>query len=421
MTEIILKEKLFHKDFVLVVIGQIISLFGNAIIRFALPLYLLKATGSAALFGITSACPVISAILLTPIGGIIADRVNKRNVMVILDFFTSFLMLTFLLLLGKVNLIALLIITLMILYGIQGAYQPAVQASIPVLQQEKNLLPANAIINQVNTLANILGPMLGGVVYGLWGIRAILILSIICFLLSAIMELFIKIPFQKKQSEKSFWFVAMDDLKESIHFITHKKSIILKIILILGLLNLFQTSMLLVGMPVIVTQTFGMSDEMYGYGQGAVGIGGLVGGILTGVFSSKLKFNKSYIFLMLATISLFPISYMIYLKENPMLSTIIMIPCCAFMVAVATMFSIQMLSFVQAQTPEKLTGKVISCVMMFSMCAQPIGQVLYGGLIQMFTDYIYLIFLITAIISVGITLMSKRIFSNVEDECKSEL
>lgn len=421
MTEIILKEKLFHKDFVLVVIGQIISLFGNAIIRFALPLYLLKATGSAALFGITSACPVISAILLTPIGGIIADRVNKRNVMVILDFFTSFLMLTFLLLLGKVNLIALLIITLMILYGIQGAYQPAVQASIPVLQQEKNLLPANAIINQVNTLANILGPMLGGVVYGLWGIRAILILSIICFLLSAIMELFIKIPFQKKQSEKSFWFVAMDDLKESIHFITHEKSIILKIILILGLLNLFQTSMLLVGMPVIVTQTFGMSDEMYGYGQGAVGIGGLVGGILTGVFSSKLKFNKSYIFLMLATISLFPISYMIYLKENPMLSTIIMIPCCAFMVAVATMFSIQMLSFVQAQTPEKLTGKVISCVMMFSMCAQPIGQVLYGGLIQMFTDYIYLIFLITAIISVGITLMSKRIFSNVEDECKSEL
>lgn len=421
MTEIILKEKLFHKDFVLVVIGQIISLFGNAIIRFALPLYLLKATGSAALFGITSACPVISAILLTPIGGIIADRVNKRNVMVILDFFTSFLMLTFLLLLGKVNLIALLIITLMILYGIQGAYQPAVQASIPVLQQEKNLLPANAIINQVNTLANILGPMLGGVVYGLWGIRAILILSIICFLLSAIMELFIKIPFQKKQSEKSFWFVAMDDLKESIHFITHEKSIILKIILILGLLNLFQTSMLLVGMPVIVTQTFGMSDEMYGYGQGAVGIGGLVGGILTGVFASKLKFNKSYIFLMLATISLFPISYMIYLKENPMLSTIIMIPCCAFMVAVATMFSIQMLSFVQAQTPEKLTGKVISCVMMFSMCAQPIGQVLYGGLIQMFTDYIYLIFLITAIISVGITLMSKRIFSNVEDECKSEL
>ena len=45
-----MKQKLFSKDFTLVVIGQIISLFGNATIRFALPLYLLNLTGSSALF-----------------------------------------------------------------------------------------------------------------------------------------------------------------------------------------------------------------------------------------------------------------------------------------------------------------------------------------------------------------------------------
>ena len=42
-----MKQRLFSRDFILVVIGQIISLFGNATIRFALPLYLLNQTGSA--------------------------------------------------------------------------------------------------------------------------------------------------------------------------------------------------------------------------------------------------------------------------------------------------------------------------------------------------------------------------------------
>ena len=93
---------LFKKDFVLVVIGQIISLFGNAAIRFAMPLYLLNQTGSSALFGTVTACAFIPAILLSPVGGIIADRVNKRNIMVILDFLTSIVILVFSLLMGKV-------------------------------------------------------------------------------------------------------------------------------------------------------------------------------------------------------------------------------------------------------------------------------------------------------------------------------
>lgn len=410
------KQNLFHKDFTLVVIGQIISLFGNAIVRFALPLYLLSITGSAALFGITSACSVIPGIILTPIGGIIADRVNKRNVMVILDFITSALMVTFLALMGTVNLVVLLIVTLMILYGIQGTYQPAVQASLPVLESEKNLLAANAVINQVSTLANILGPVLGGVLYGIWGIKSILILACLCFFVSAVMEIFIHIPFTKQKSEKSFVFIAVHDFKESLLFISREKPIISKIIMILALLNLFQTSLLLVAMPVVVTQTFGMSEKIYGYGQGAVAIGGLVGGILTGVLADKLKFYKNYLFLLVATITMFPIGLMIYFNGNPILSTWIMIPCCAIMVASAVIFQIQMMSFVQKQTPEHFVGKVISCVLTLSMCAQPIGQVIYGGLIERFSNHIYVIFFIAALITVVITFVSKGIFAVTKEE-----
>ena len=110
-----MQQKLFSKNFTLVVIGQIISLFGNATIRFALPLYLLNQTGSSTLFGTVTACAFLPAILLTPVGGIVADRVNKRNIMVILDFFTAAVIAAFSVLAGGVNLILLIVVTLMLL------------------------------------------------------------------------------------------------------------------------------------------------------------------------------------------------------------------------------------------------------------------------------------------------------------------
>lgn len=126
-----MEKKLFSKDFTLVVIGQIISLFGNAAVRFALPLYLLNLTGSSALYGTVMACAFIPSILLSPVGGIVADRVNKRNIMVTLDFFTAAVILIFSLCMDVGNLAVPVTVTMMLLYGIAGAYQPSVQASIP--------------------------------------------------------------------------------------------------------------------------------------------------------------------------------------------------------------------------------------------------------------------------------------------------
>ena len=86
---------IFRRDFTLVVIGQIISLFGNAILRFALPLYLLRATGSSALFGMVTAASFLPMIVLSLLGGVLADRVNKRNILVALDFSTAALIAVF--------------------------------------------------------------------------------------------------------------------------------------------------------------------------------------------------------------------------------------------------------------------------------------------------------------------------------------
>ena len=133
-------NNLFKRDFTLVVIGQVISLFGNAILRFALPLYLLRETASSSLFGAVTACSFIPMIIFSLLGGVIADRKNKRNSMVVLDFTTAAVIALFYIALGKIPLVPLMISALMILYGISGAYQPAVQASIPLLTDKETLM-----------------------------------------------------------------------------------------------------------------------------------------------------------------------------------------------------------------------------------------------------------------------------------------
>ena len=198
-----MNHKLLGKDFALVVAGQIVSLFGNAILRFSLPLFLLRETGSSALFGAVTACSLLPMIVLSLLGGVLADRVNKRNIMVILDFSTAGIIAGFSILMGTAPAIPLFIVTLMLLYGISGTYQPAVQASIPALVAKDHILTASAIVNQIGSMANFIGPVIGGWIYGLWGLEPILEISVGCFALSAVMEIFIKIPFVKRPREKA--------------------------------------------------------------------------------------------------------------------------------------------------------------------------------------------------------------------------
>ena len=193
-----MKHKLFTRDFTLVVIGQVISLFGNAAVRFALPLYLLNLTGSSALYGTVTACAFLPPILLSPIGGMIADRVNKRNIMVALDFLTAAVILLFSLLMDVCSLVPLLTVTLMLLYGIAGAYQPSVQASIPALVCPEQTMAANSVINTISSFSSLTGPVLGGLLYSACGLKPVLLVCMICFFLSAVMELFIRIPYRKQ-------------------------------------------------------------------------------------------------------------------------------------------------------------------------------------------------------------------------------
>ncbi len=407
--------RLFRRDFTMVVIGQIISLFGNAVLRFALPLYLLNQTQSPALFGIVSACSFIPMILLSPVGGIIADRINKRNIMVILDFATAGLALLFTLLLGKLDLVVLIVCTLILLYGIQGAYQPSVQASIPALVTAQQLVPANSVVTLVNSLAGLIGPVIGGAVYGFYGITPVLWVSIFCFFASAVMEIFIHIPFEKKPGAASIAALVRQDMAHSFRFIKNEKPIIAKIALFIAAINLVYSALLIIGLPVIITQKLGfeeqLGNQLYGVCQGVMAAGGLAGGILSGALSKRLDVSQSHILLFGCSFLLLPVALVLLLPVPGLAAYIVILACCFLAMATSTIFSIQMMAYVQLITPGELIGKIMSLALCVCMCASPLGQAVYGWLFEAMSGQLSAIFLVAAILSFLIAVLSRRSFA----------
>lgn len=409
-----MSQKLFNRDFTLVAIGQLISLFGNAILRFALALYVLDATGSAAVFGTVTAIAVIPTILLSPFGGILSDRVNRRNIMAALDFATAALALGLGLLLSEENAVTLITVTLLLLSVIQACYTPSVNSSVPLLQAEENLVKANAVVSQVSMLANLIGPVLGGVLYGLFGAMPIILVSGVCFFLSAVLELFIHIPFQPLDAKTGILQIVKDDLRESIRFMTREQPDILRITLMIAVYSLFVVSTITVGLPYMVRTVLGLSSQLYGAAEGLMAAAGIAGGIASGFLAGRLKTGRLYWLLVLSGAALVPVGAAFLLDCGPMTCYIVITICIMAMQLLIALFSIFMLSLAQSRTPSHLLGKMTAYIMTLTMCAQPVGQALYGVLFDRFAGSLYLPLIATALIAAAIGLASRGLFARLE-------
>lgn len=185
--------------FVQVVLGQIISLFGNAALRFVLPLILLRQTGSAAVYGAATALALLPALAGTLAGGVLADRCRKARLMVVLDLAAAGLALGAAASADNLPTVLWAPAALCALYALQGLYQPVVRASLPLLLAGDRLVQGNAVIQLVDTLDELLGPLLGSVLLGVMGLGPLLVLCGACFAASALLEWQIRIPGDRPQ------------------------------------------------------------------------------------------------------------------------------------------------------------------------------------------------------------------------------
>ena len=87
--------------------------------------------------------------------------------------------------------------------------------------------------------------------------------------------------------------------------------------------------------------------------------------------------------------------------------------CCFAITIVSTIFTIQMMAFVQTETPQNLIGKVIAVILTLSMCAQPLGNAFYGFLFEICTGAEFAVVLFAGGISLVIAVRARRIFMSL--------
>ena len=261
--------------FVQVVLGQIISLFGNAALRFVLPLILLRQTGSAAVYGAATALALLPALAGTLAGGVLADRCRKARLMVVLDLAAAGLALGAAASADNLPTVLWAPAALCALYALQGLYQPVVRASLPLLLAGDRLVQGNAVIQLVDTLDELLGPLLGSALLGVMGLGPLLVLCGACFAASALLEWQIRIPGDRPQprTQRKPDFAA--DLRESLTYLYHSRPELLRLAGIMALVNLVEIPAVVVGIPVVIVQYLGQSDVVLGAVQAVLSVGGL--------------------------------------------------------------------------------------------------------------------------------------------------
>lgn len=406
-------QKLFTKNFIFLILGQLTSLFGNFILKLALSMYVLETTGSAAVFaGILSAA-AIPTIILSPFGGILADRADRRNIMVALDTLAGvFVLCAAVLLFGRNDLV--IIGMLLIILSVLGAFEtPTVQACIPTMLEGNNIIRGNAVVNQIASLSYLTAPMLGGVLYAAYGLKPVMYGSVGCFLITAFFECFIKLDYQRPDRKEKILSIIKEDFLSSMRYMAKEQTSILKMLLLTAVSRFFVMGIVMVGLPYIVRNILGLGAQYYGAAESALAVATILGSIAAGLLVQKLKMHRLPILLVLLGIFIIPAGIVFLFSVEPMIKYVIsMISFCGMQITVS-IFSIFAVSLIQQKTPNHLIGKVMAYTSAITLCVQPIGQMAYGFLFDRFCSEVYLILIPTGLIVCAVGLCAGRFLDSV--------
>lgn len=408
------KEKLFTRNFTLLILGQVSSLTGNYTLKFALSMYVLEQTGSASIFAGMLSAALLPTVLLSPFGGILADRANRKHIMVALDALSglSVLAVGLLLPLGR----ELWVIgALLVLLSVLAAFEsPTVQACVPQMVSPQNLVQGNAVVSQVSAVTSLVTPFLGSLFYTAFGIGPVFAAAVVCFWLTALLECMIHLEYQKPPRTAGIGAIVREDLALSAHFLRREQPDILKLLLLAALAGMFVSGTAVVGFPYLVRTVLGLSATYYGAAESAMGAAAILGSLCAGLLGKKLRVRDLAAIFLSFGLSLFPIGFSFLLPVGRMARYgVLLFFFCVCQLGVC-IFSTYAITLIQQRTPKQLMGKVMSCVFTLSMCAQPVGQVVYGALFDCFSDSVYWVLIPTGVLICLIAVASRGFLKRME-------
>ncbi len=364
-----MKSRLWSRNFAILWQGQLISDFGNAAFAVALGFWVLERTsGNTALMGIVEAAFAIPGVLLGPFAGTVADRLNRKWIIIVADFIRGILFTA----MGAMLLFDIFpfwfIYPLAILSGACGAFfSPAISSSIPEIVDRDNLSKANSARGLSSSLSNLLGNSLGGWLFSVLKAPLLILINGLSFLYASITQLFMKMPFVRREAQKQH---ILKEMMDGMKYTFGSKGI-RSIIFTAMFINFFAV----IGMTLLTplfqsTPDFGVAK--YGYVMGCMMLGAVVGMLIFSVVKIKPG-QRADLFgtsVMIMVFALVPVGF---------LKNVVWMFPLAFIAGVTNAIVNTMLqTIMQTTVPSAYRGKVFGVLGTVMQSLQPIAMAISG-------------------------------------------
>lgn len=380
-------ERTEKRNIILTVAGISVSRLGSLIYTFAIGLYVLKLTGSGQSFGVTLMLGILPRVLLGPFAGNLSDRMSKKLLIVGSDLFSGILMMVLFLytLNGDLNLPLVYGMTFLLSLSsvlLDNAFGAAQRDIVKI----ESLTKLGSLRQSLDSIINLLSPMIGGVIYALLPIGAFLLINGISFFLSSISEYFIDFDFNKGSKLDSIRQSFFKDMKSGFTYFK-KDSLLVGIGLSAMMLNFFLSSTAII-IPLAIVEKMGISDQLYGLSSSIISLGVLAGAIIVGKRNSKLTRSLFIRALGAVALSFFLVGVAMHnLFGGSYLALSLITLFGFFMLVSVTFVNVPIGVFFQTRVDPNYLGRVSSIVGSLCLGIMPIAYLLFGFLSERFTPF----------------------------------
>ena len=365
-------------------LGRLISLMGSGIQQVAIPLFILDLTGSGTAMGTFVLITNLPRLIFGPFAGVFGDRFDRKKIMVYMDFARGALiiLLGFFARFGFLGL-TILFIAQFIISTLDILFDPATNAMLADLVPNEKLTKANSIVQGINSFSYIVGPALGGVLYGIFGIEIVFFANGISFAVSGLSEMFI---LYERTTEKVRVTLrsALKDIKDGLVFLKTINGLIM-LLLFAMFSNFLMSSLFSVVMPFFTREVVGFSGEQFGLLQTSYIGGILIGNLVLGIFLSKKKPTRLFAAGIIAEVFLFGL---FSAATIPVFVTLLGGSTWYYFAVLASILLVTgsfnalvntpLLTMFQKKTPTEYRSRVFSVIALLAQLTVPLGGFLFG-------------------------------------------
>lgn len=291
------------RTFLIIWLGELISIVGSGMTGFALGVWIFQRTGEATPFALTVLFANLPRVLLLPAAGTLADRWNRRWLMILSDLGAALTTLAVVILLSLGSLEIWHIYIIVSLGSVFGAFQePAYRSSITMLVPKEHLGRASGMMSAGDAISMLIAPLLGGMLFGIIGMRGIVIIDFVTCFFAVGALLLVRIPQPATSAEEKGKPRSMrSDMAFAWGYLVQRPGLFW-MVWYFALVNfLFNLVMVLNG-PLVLSFA---DAQTYGLIQVVSGVGMLAGSILMGAWGGpKRRVVGIFAFIALSAVGL---------------------------------------------------------------------------------------------------------------------